>query len=98
MTLYQFKFSLHSHPRRRTWRDKDATPRQNAILFEWGLLPAHTLSRGEASRLISKVFGARAQWCGQPESHSKKGAPRPGVEKGRQHVVDVKQRKGKNQH
>lgn len=39
-----------------SWRRREATIRQKALLFEWGLLPYHPISRGEASILIGRVL------------------------------------------
>ena len=44
-----------------TWRLKEATIRQKSLLFEWGLLPCHSISRGEASRLIERVLTLKAK-------------------------------------
>lgn len=43
-----------------SWYQKEATARQKALLFEWGVLPNQPISRGEAARLIDKILTLKA--------------------------------------
>ena len=45
-----------------SWRRKEATTGQKALLFKWGLLPARPISRGEASIIIDPVLMKRRKW------------------------------------
>ena len=82
-----------------TWRRKEATARQKALLFELGMLPYRSLTRGEAANLISRVsIGNKKRLSQGAESNSIDGAPRPRCRRGPSGVADVKQRKGKKKH